>query len=363
MAIKAVSKERIAEALQEFDSNHRGQREWQQWEKNLNHRYVIEVAGQRYPAKKIVSLATGIPVANFVGGRPTNSYLEKRGFTIVELEHGESKPPLQFVPNAVYDRKTEINGPFGGSLQSGIAASATHPAIFLFTGDSGQQYGYADHWEEGAYLYTGEGQRGPMTLTRGNRAIANHAEEGRALYLFMSLGKGNGNVYLGEFSCADVLTRTQPDIEGKDREALVFRLVPVSIPAGTIEAEANDEPDLPSDLATARLAALAACKTSSGELGQLAPRKVYQRSRKVAHYVLLRANGKCESCDQPAPFTKKDGTPYLEPHHVNRLSDGGLDHPRYVGAVCPTCHREIHSGEHGAVINARLKTRLESLEQ
>lgn len=362
MAIKAVSKERIDKALLEFDSKYRSKREWQGWENNQAHRYAVHAGGELYPAKKIVSLATGIAVGEFSGGHPTNSYLEKRGFTIVELPRGEGELAVQFTPGVVYDRKTEINGPFGGSLQSGIAASATYPAIFLFTGDSGEQYGYADHWEEGAYFYTGEGQRGPMTLTRGNRAIADHAKDGRALYLFKSLGKGNGYAYMGEFSCADMFTQTQPDVDGQDRAALVFRLVPVGSSSGLSETQVEDEDDLPGSLAAARLAALDACKPGSGDVGQSAPRKLYQRSRKVAHYVLMRAQGTCESCEKPAPFMKKDGTPYLEPHHVNRLSDGGLDHPRYVGAVCPSCHREIHSGVLGGLVNARLKRRLEAIE-
>jgi 5-methylcytosine-specific restriction protein A len=364
VVIKAVSKERIDKAMVEFDRKFRSRREWQGWENNLAHRYAIHAAGELYPAKKIVSLATGIAVGEFSGGRPTNSYLEKRGFTIVELPRGEGDPVLRFTPGAVYDRKTEINGPFGGSLQSGISGSATYPAIFLFTGDSGEQYGYADDWDDGAYLYTGEGQRGPMTLIRGNRAIAEHAEDGRALHLFKALGKGKGNQYIGEFSCADLFERTQPDVEGQDRTAIVFRLVPVGIPGEVTEAQEQDEEevDLPGALDAARLAALAACKPSSDELGQSAPRKIYLRSRKVAHYVLLRANGECESCERPAPFMKRDGTPYLEPHHVNRLSDGGLDHPRYVGAICPSCHREIHSGAHGLLVNERLKQRLEALE-
>jgi 5-methylcytosine-specific restriction protein A len=348
----------------EFDHKLRSKREWQGWENNLAHRYAVHEDGELYPAKKIISLATGIAVGDFSGGHPTNSYLEKRGFTIVELPRGEREPVLQFMRGAVYDRKTEINGPFGGSLQSGIAASATYPVIFLFTGDSGEQYGYADDWDNGAYLYTGEGQRGPMTLIRGNRAIAEHAEDGRALHLFKSLGKGKGNEYIGEFSCADMFRQIQPDVNGEDRMAIVFRLVRVDIPAEIIEVEEQDEDeaDLSESLAAARVAALAACKPSSDNLGQSAPRKIYLRSRKVAHYVLMRAKGECESCEKPAPFIKKDGTPYLEPHHVNRLSDGGLDHPRYVGAVCPSCHREIHSGVHGALLNERLKQRLEATE-
>ena len=364
MAIKAVSKERIQEALLEFDSHHRSKREWQSWETNLAHRYAIAAEGRMYPPKKIISIATGIAVAEFPGGHPTNSYLLKRGFTLVPLEHPEGEQVLQFTPGAVYDRKTEIHGPFGGSQQGGISASRSYPAIFLFTGDSGEQYGYSDRWESGAYLYTGAGQRGRMTRTRGNRAIAEHAEKGRALHLFASLGKGNGYVYKGEFTCADVLTRIQPDLLGEDRDALVFRLVPVGVSSESVEAEVGvgDEAELANSLTAARLAALEACKASNGDLGQSAPRKIYQRSRKVAHYVLMRADGICESCEKPAPFKRMDGTHYLEPHHVNRLSDGGLDHPRYVAALCPSCHREIHSGVGGYLKNAKLKRRLELIE-
>jgi len=362
--IKAVSKERIDKALQEFDRKFRSKREWQGWENNLAHLYAVHEGGKLYPAKKIVSLATGIAVGKFSGGHPTNSYLTKRGFTIVELPRGEGEPVLQFTKGAVYDRKTEINGPFGGSLQSGIAPSATYPAIFLFTGDSGEQYGYDDDWDNDTYLYTGEGQRGPMTLTRGNRAIAEHAVDGRALHLFKALGKGKGNEYIGEFSCADMYEKTRLDASGQDRTAIVFRLVPVGVFAEISEGEEQDEDEseLSESLAAARLAAFAACKPSNDDVRHSAPRKIYQRNRKVSHYVLMRAKGECESCEKPAPFLKKDGTPYLEPHHVNRVSDGGLDHPRYVGAICPSCHREIHSGVHGALLNERLKQRLVAIE-
>lgn len=361
MAIKAVSKERIDQALLEFDTELRGKSEWLGWENDLAHRYAIDVGGTRYPAKKIVSLATGIPVNELRGGHPINSFLEKLGLTVVELPQGDSELVLHFTLGAVYDRATEINGPFGGSQQNGISVSATHPSIFIFSGESGKQYGYADGWDNGVYLYTGQGKRGHMTLSSGNQAIAEHAVNGRALYLFESLGKSKGYRYEGEFSCADMFKRTLPDVNGEDRIAIVFRLVPVGDPAQS-EADGEYTMDPPASLAAARLAALAACKPAIEDSGQSAPRRLYQRSRKVAQYVLMRAGGKCESCERPAPFMKKDGTPYLEPHHVNRLSDGGLDHPRYVGAICPTCHREIHSGMNGALLNLRLKQRLVAVE-
>jgi 5-methylcytosine-specific restriction protein A len=48
------------------------------------------------------------------------------------------------------------------------------------------------------------------------------------------------------------------------------------------------------------------------------------------------------------------GSPYLEPHHIRRISDGGPDDPRFMGAVCPNCHREIHFGLRGDEKNAAL---------
>ena len=112
----------------------------------------------------------------------------------------------------------------------------------------------------------------------------------------------------------------------------------------------------------ARTRALAAAEAgTAGENGS-ARRTVYRRSRTISDYVLRRAAGNCESCEKPAPFMKTNGSPYLEPHHVNRLSDGGLDHPRYIGAICPACHREIHYGLHGKVKNEALKTYVASIE-
>ena len=34
--------------------------------------------------------------------------------------------------------------------------------VFIFTGFSGEEYGYNDRWENGYFLYYGEGQEGDM---------------------------------------------------------------------------------------------------------------------------------------------------------------------------------------------------------
>lgn len=331
---------------------------------NQAHRYAISANGQLYPAKKIVSLATGTPVGLFSGGRPTNGYLIRHGFTIVDLPRS-SEPELQFVVGQVYDRQTEIHDLFGGSQQSGISPSAKYPAIFIFTGDSGEQFGYADtHGPDGVFAYTGEGQSGDMTLTKGNLAILEHAETGRALHVFQALGKSQGQRYIGEFTCANHQWRTGRDKHGTDRKVVVFNLVSVGLKLDpNLFAQDDESSEQDFSLAEARKRALdAAASAAAGSRGS-ALRNIYRRSTRIAEYVLKRANGICESCKKPAPFLKRNGSPYLEPHHINRLSDGGLDHPRYIGAICPDCHREIHHGLHGKLKNDELKVYVTSIER
>lgn len=73
---------------------------------------------------------------------------------------------------------------------------------------------------------------------------------------------------------------------------------------------------------------------------------VYDRNPYVVAEVLEKANGVCERCASPAPFRKKkDGSPYLEVHHLVRLVDGGEDIVKNAIALCPNCHRELHFGE------------------
>jgi len=106
--------------------------------------------------------------------------------------------------------------------------------------------------------------------------------------------------------------------------------------------------------------------TGHGHLGsQLSPagkaalQTLYQRSKDVRDYVLMRAAGTCECCLAAAPFARVDGSPYLEVHHTTRLSDGGLDHPMHTSAICPNCHREIHAGAYGVTKNKALQNKME----
>ncbi|WP_248308276.1 HNH endonuclease signature motif containing protein [Devosia sp. 919] len=89
---------------------------------------------------------------------------------------------------------------------------------------------------------------------------------------------------------------------------------------------------------------------------------IVERSRCVRDYVVARASGNCEGCKSPAPFLRANGVPYLEPHHIRRLGDGGPDDPRYVIALCPNCHRRVHSGADGAAYNVTLLQAMTQIE-
>jgi 5-methylcytosine-specific restriction endonuclease McrA len=88
----------------------------------------------------------------------------------------------------------------------------------------------------------------------------------------------------------------------------------------------------------------------------------YTRSTAIKEYVKARADGVCEGCNTPAPFTSKTGEPYLHAHHIHELSDGGSDTVDTVVALCPNCHYRVHHGEDGDEYNQELLEVVQRLE-
>lgn len=273
-----------------------------------------------------------------------------------------------FVPGEIY-RRRELHAQHGGSWQNGISTSAEQPIIFLFTGSSGERHGYRDGPQsDGTFWYTGEGQSGDMTLTRGNLAIVEADAKGKELHLFEDAGAGLVR-YVGRATYLDHHNTLAPDTSGAERTAIVFELAldsdaaAGSPPAPDLRVRPQKIDSGLSRLSTEDLRALAADTTKPPKEPKEGKRVVRERSEAVRLYVFRRANGVCEGCAQPAPFRRqRDGTPYLEPHHMRRLADGGPDHPASVAAICPNCHRRVHSGEDGDVFNRELAQRIAALE-
>lgn len=68
-----------------------------------------------------------------------------------------------------------------------------------------------------------------------------------------------------------------------------------------------------------------------------------RRDDKVRAYVIRRANGRCEYCDEEG-FLMPNGQRYLEAHHIIALSNQGRDTVDNVIALCSQHHRQAHYG-------------------
>ncbi|MGA0615921.1 HNH endonuclease [Paracoccus sp. KR1-242] len=251
-----------------------------------------------------------------------------------------------FEKGAVYNRRIDIHERFGGQRQGGITTPAdrSYP-IFIVTGEEGISHGYSDRMrEDGVFEYSGEGQVGDMQMLRGNRAIRDHAEDGRDLLLFRKVRGGirfEGQFVFEAYHYADA-----PDSSDTMRKAIVFELRQID---ALVAADEQAEVPAQFDLDELRDRAIQAAKADPLRSQVIAT--AFERSRLICTYVFARAGGKCENCNLAAPFTRENGSPYLEAHHIRRLTDGGPDDPRFMIGLCPNCHRQAHHGAGRQVLN------------
>lgn len=137
-----------------------------------------------------------------------------------------SSEKLPFIPNRVYNRRSDIHANYGGNWQGGICPSASYPYIFIFSGKSGQQHGYRDGWDNpNVFTYTGEGQAGDMRFTKGNLAIRDHLQNGKRVFLFESYSKGFVK-FIGELELFDVDFFETHDSSGDKRTGIKFFFKP-----------------------------------------------------------------------------------------------------------------------------------------
>jgi len=221
-------------------------------------------------------------------------------------------PLYYFEIGRAYQRGPDIHDRFGGQRQGGISTPTQHDVIFLFTGESGLAHSYHDGWEDGVYVYTGEGQHGDMIFVRGNKAIRDHAQDGKELLLFEKEPKKGRYIFRGVFACASWEHRSGIDSDGTQRQTIAFYLVPQTAIEITLPLSSPDG-ELLSEL---RNRAYAAASEVSENRNRTGARTYYERSADVHRYVLMRAEGKCEACGSPAPFQRLNGEPYLESHHT-----------------------------------------------
>ena len=323
--------------------------------------YFIRIDGELLPMKAVARMAqirAGISDynPNSITFAPA---LKHFGYNIAHITE-----LARFKLGQEYSRQKDIHRVFGGQQQGGISTPAEQPFVFIFTGKSGEEFGYEDGWQDdGVFLYTGEGQVGDMQMSGGNKSIIEHAEQGKELLLFEATGKGKPYLFRGKLACQSWDEQKGKDRNGDLRKTIRFHLVPEETTQVTEFGAIEYEVPKNKSLSELKDKALSASKVGKESSWKSAPKEYRKRSKAVKDYVFARANGVCELTGKPAPFERKDGTPYLEAHHTRRISDDGPDHPRWVGAISPDVHREIHFGKNGDRLNKRLKEILGELER
>ena len=263
------------------------------------------------------------------------------------------RPPFEI--GAHYVRK-KLHDQFRGNRQKGISTPADEDFVFIFTGPSGEQYGYDDELlDDGTLIYFGEGRVGDMEFTRnnGNTKIRDHRERGLDLYVFEATSEDGVLSYVGEYEYESHDWTDAPDERGNKRRAIRFRLVPVDrggISVGEQGIEGASEEDLfvAARQNTGRASPAGSTSSTSGD------GETYTWSELTKQFALRSADGVCQGCGEDAPFMDTNGNPFLEVHHLHRLSDGGPDTPENVMALCPNCHRRRHRGRDGDEFNQRL---------
>lgn len=123
--------------------------------------------------------------------------------------------------------RRSVHDRYGGGRQGGISPSQKSPNVIIFSDHVvGKGHGYADRRQGDFFLYVGEGQRGDQKMTKGNRAILRHVQDGRSIRLFWGC---RGEVtYAGEYEIDHVdpwFTERAPETGGgPERNVIVFRL-------------------------------------------------------------------------------------------------------------------------------------------
>jgi 5-methylcytosine-specific restriction protein A len=194
-------------------------------------------------------------------------------------------------------------------------------------------------------------------------ALRDHADNGEDVHLFEQ--EPDGLRYYGQMVVAGWNWQDDvPDRNRNLRRAIVFDLVALDdeLAAPITPQESTGAADPRWTMPIDELRSRSARTVGKPPTSAVARRNVYERSGDLKVYVLRRANGTCEGCEQPAPFVTPAGHWYLEPHHTRRLSDGGPDDYHHVIALCPTCHRRVHHGVDGQAYNDDLVGRLAIIE-
>ena len=252
-------------------------------------------------------------------------------------------PGLKIGEEINNDRLCEI---FLCSGQGGMRKSNKTNTLVIVSKHVGRIYD--DRWIGETLHYTGMGLEGDQEIHLSqNKTLSQSKTNGVDLHLFEKF-KEREYTYRGRIELSgEPYEERQPDLKGNIRRVWMFPL--------RVKDRDHFSIDLTIQRGLEKEKEKKARKLSIEELKKrvkFSPRvpgnrdvktKTYERSSIVSELAKRRAGGRCQLCSMEAPFKTKDGSPYLETHHIVWLSNGGEDTPENTVALCPNCHRKMHS--------------------
>ncbi|PAB61355.1 HNH endonuclease [Anaeromicrobium sediminis] len=207
---------------------------------------------------------------------------------------------------------------------------------------------YEDRWIEDVLHYTGMGQVGDQSINSSqNKTLNESSSNGVEVYLF-EVFKKKEYTFMGQVELAgEPYQEDQTDKNNDMRKVWVFPLKLVSdkrviLSAETIKVKQEKKRKEAENLDDETLLKRAR-QSKKGTGTRTVSTTTYERNVYVSELAKRRANGICQLCEEAAPFIDKKGRPYLETHHIIWLSKGGEDTIENTAALCPNCHRKMHS--------------------
>jgi len=248
-------------------------------------------------------------------------------------------------PNETIDNK-RLCDIFKCSTQGGMRRSLSTNSLIIVSNHVRSIY--EDRWVDDVLHYTGMGLKGDQHLDYAqNKTLDQSRVTDTDCFLFEVLTKGE-YIYRGQAELAgEPYQEKQPDTEGKLRIVWMFPLKlagdvpPPPLPKSLLRKKQELKERSAQGLSDDELAEKAS-HARRGSSSRAVTAHVHERNEYVSELAKRRANGICQLCEKPAPFTKSNGDPYLESHHVEWLAEGGDDVIENTVALCPNCHRKMY---------------------
>ncbi|MEU7004848.1 hypothetical protein [Nonomuraea sp. NPDC046570] len=241
MTLAEVTREGVLQAIEIYRNV--GRRKFLADHKSGNARYFFLIhEGAFFDSKAILKAAhlsaTG-KVHGFSGGEAAAApRLRRLGFDVVDVRDPAAGETVQSLldeglqPGEIKTR-AELAEIFGGGPQGGIVPSTATPTVLIYSDPKvGEELGYIDGWvpddDNGRlFEYTGHGLNDQTFEGAGNKAIRDHALQGRALRMFKAAGTApNSDTVLHRYVGRFKLDEQRPfDVRWRANKANVMRKV------------------------------------------------------------------------------------------------------------------------------------------